>query len=298
MSDRLKYGLMIAVAASGNGLLSCIVKLALNNDVTLVNLLIGSSCFGFLFFYILQKITHQKRLQFSKFIKLFIAGLLLGITAFMFTSAIDNLPASIAVILQFQFIWICIILDAIYRKQRPSRTKWIIVATILVGTVFATGLFNQNEEPLFLSVKGIIFGLLCACSFACYLFTNDHVLPEIDWKMRSFCIMTGALAFTLLIVLPLEIITSDIGNIWAINYANTILYSAMLTIFGYAIPISFFAIGIPKIGSAISSILSSFELPVAIIGTMLLLGENVSILQWFGIVIIVISLMFPEKQSH
>lgn len=298
MSERLKYGIIVAIAAAGNGLLSCIVKLALDNHVTLTNLLIGSSCFGFIFFVILQVATKQKFLLFAQFSKLFSVGLLFGLSAFMFTSAIENLPASIAVILQFQFIWIGVMFDAIYRKQWPSKAKWIIVLMILIGTVFAAGLFNQNEEPLFLSPTGIIFGLLCACFFACYLFTNDHILPEIDWKSRSFCVMSGALTFTLFVVLPINMVTSNTESIQNIDFFNPLFYSAIMAIFGYAIPISFFAIGIPKIGSAMSSILSSFELPAAIVGAMFLLNESVSVLQWVGVIIIVISLILPDSKSH
>lgn len=297
MSDKLKYSVMVAIAAASNGLLSCIVKLAVNNGVALANFLVGSSFLGLLSFLILQKINRQKLPQGFIFIKLFAIGLLFGLSAFMFTSAVENLPASIAVVLQFQFVWIGVVLDSIYRKCWPSKSNWIVVIMILVGTIFAAGLLDISEESLYLSGKGIFFGLSCACCFAGYLFANDHVLPDIDWKTRSFCVMTGAFTFILFIIFPLLAITSK-GSIFInINFAYTLFYSAIMALFGYVICIAFFAIGIPKIGSTISSILSSFELPVAIIGAMLLLNENVSTLQWIGIIIIVISLLLPQTKN-
>jgi drug/metabolite transporter (DMT)-like permease len=291
MSNRMKYVAMVAIAAAANGLLSCIIKLGLNAGVSLSHLLLSSVSMGFLFFFVMMIICRQTQLSLKRFLSLSVVGLFIGLSAFCYTKSVEYLPASIAVVLQFQFTWIGVLLDAIYRRQWPNLARWLMVGLIFFGTLFAAGLIN-DEISFVLSPFGIIFGLLCAFSFSLYLFLNNHIEPNAHWSQRSFCTLSGSIFVTLLLVLPgqsLELADSGLNDIF--------YYGGLMAVIGYAIPISFFAIGIPKIGSAISSLLSACELPVAIIGAMLLLNESVSGLQWLGIGLIFISLLIRDPES-
>lgn len=287
----MKYVVMVAIAASANGLLSCIIKLGLNAGVSLSNLLLSSVSIGFLFFLSMMVICRQTKMPLKRFLSLAIVGIFIGLSAFCYTKSVEYLPASIAVVLQFQFTWIGVLLDAIYRKKWPNLARWLMVGLIFFGTLFAAGLINSDNQ-LYLSSNGIIFGLLCALSFSFYLFLNNHIEPDAHWSQRSFCTMAGSIVITLLLVIPGHSIDTP-----ASGFSDILYYGGIMAIIGYAIPISFFAIGIPKIGSAISSLLSACELPVAIIGAMLLLSESVSGLQWFGIILIFISMLIKDPEG-
>ena len=54
------------------------------------------------------------------------------------------------------------------------------------------------------------------------------------------------------------------------------------------IPVYLFTIAVPKVGLGMSSILSAFELPIAVMVSVILLSETVTDLQIVGIVIIII----------
>lgn len=279
---------MVATAAAATGLLSSIIKLGLNAGVSMGDLMLSSVGISFLCFFVVMLLLRQEGMPLRQFYRLFAIGLVMGLSAFTYTKTVENLPASVAVVLQFQFVWIGVLLDAVYRRTWPPVIRWLMVVLILFGTVLAAGLFNELDG-LYLSRTGILFGLLCAICFSCYLFLNAHAAPEIHWSQRSFCIMAGCMAATMLLTLP-----GYSGQIAGSGWGNVMLYGGLMALFGYAIPVVFFAVGIPRIGSGISSIICACELPVAIIGAMFILGERVSGLQWIGVVIIFASMFIRE----
>ena len=71
------------------------------------------------------------------------------------------------------------------------------------------------------------------------------------------------------------------------------IYGLVLGVFGIILPILLFSIGIPKVGTGMASILSAIELPVAVIVSMLLLHERMTVLQIAGIVVILVGMTLP-----
>ncbi|WP_258881533.1 EamA family transporter [Paenibacillus sp. sptzw28] len=60
------------------------------------------------------------------------------------------------------------------------------------------------------------------------------------------------------------------------------------------IPTILFNVGIPRIGSSLSALLGSMELPVAAIAAWLVLGEDLSFWKWVGIGLILIGIGIAE----
>jgi len=65
-------------------------------------------------------------------------------------------------------------------------------------------------------------------------------------------------------------------------------------LFGAVIPPICFAIGVPKSGGGLASILSAAELPVAVFMSGIILHERVTMLQWIGVAVILIGVALPE----
>lgn len=288
MSKKMKYSLMVAIGAAATGILSSIIKLGMSAGVSFGNLMLFSVGLSFIFFMIIMIFYRQGKLALMQSITLFSIGMIMGLSAFTYTKTVESLPASIAVVLQFQFIWMGVMLDALYRRQWPSGFRWLMVALILIGTVLAAGLLSDLDQ-LYLTPAGVMFGLLCAICFSVYLFFNAHAAPGAHWSQRTFYIMAGCLASTLLLILP-----GYQPELSAEELNQAILYGGLIALFGYGIPIAFFAIGIPNIGSGISSILCACELPMAVVGAMLILDESVSGLQWLGVIIIFASMFIRD----
>jgi drug/metabolite transporter (DMT)-like permease len=64
-----------------------------------------------------------------------------------------------------------------------------------------------------------------------------------------------------------------------------LLWTIILAVIGTTIPTALFAVGIPKIGVGISSILMTIELPVAILCSIVVLNEHISLLQIVGMIV-------------
>lgn len=77
-----------------------------------------------------------------------------------------------------------------------------------------------------------------------------------------------------------------------------LFYGLALGLMGIIIPIYFFVIAVPKVGGAVSSILSAMELPVAVIVSVIVLSEALSILQVAGIVIILLGMCIPSYADN
>lgn len=56
----------------------------------------------------------------------------------------------------------------------------------------------------------------------------------------------------------------------------------------------FFSIGVPKLGSGLGTILGAAELPAAVVASVLVLQEDVSLLRWVGIFVVLIGIAAPQ----
>ena len=91
----------------------------------------------------------------------------MSMTGIFYAISVEELRASIAVVLLFQFTWIGVIIEAIANRTFPSRDKIISILILFAGTLFAGGVFEGLGQSF--STKGIIFGLLVAVSFSFYV---------------------------------------------------------------------------------------------------------------------------------
>ena len=75
--------------------------------------------------------------------------------------------------------------------------------------------------------------------------------------------------------------------------SSLLIYGLVLGLFGIIIPIYLFSIAVPKVGTAMTSILSAMELPVAMTASVVLVGEHITFIQIIGILIILVGMTLP-----
>lgn len=63
----------------------------------------------------------------------------MSLTSIFYGLSVKELPASIAIVLLFQFTWMGVLIEAIANKTFPSREKVLSILILFVGTVFAGG---------------------------------------------------------------------------------------------------------------------------------------------------------------
>ncbi|MFJ8236208.1 EamA family transporter [Ureibacillus sp. NPDC094379] len=218
-------------------------------------------------------------------IQIMATGCFIGLTSIFYYASMQYLPASLAIILMFQFVWIGIILEWIFSKIKPSPVTIMSIILILVGVFFASNILNGDIKGL--PIKGFIFGILSAFTYAGFIFFSGKVAVNVDAWTRSSLMVTGST------ILVLFIFMGDIPTVFPLE--ASLLKSALgVSLFGAVLPPLFFAVGAPLVSGGIANILTSIELPIAILSASIILSETVTPLQWLGIVIILIAIALNE----
>ncbi|MCM3128973.1 DMT family transporter [Paenibacillus provencensis] len=289
MLQLMKNSLYVFLAACSFGILSSIVKLAYQQGFTFQEVTLGQFGSGWLIMLILMLFFSRKKVKLRQFIRLAGVGACTCLTGVFYYLSLQSIPASIAVVLLFQFTWIGVVIEVITTRQRPSKSTVISILLLFLGTVLAGGIIGAN--PLGLSVKGVFLGLMAAVMMALFIFFSGRVETALPTISRSFCTSSGSL----LLLLLLHVTMYGPSAVLEVSFKDGLwIYGLILGIFGVVIPVLLLALGAPKISIGLASILSAGELPVAILASIWLLNEKVSILQWVGIAVILVGIAYPQ----
>lgn len=275
--NRLSASILVLLGSASYGLLSSITKLAYKQGFTTADVVGSQAFFGFVCFWLIS-LPHWRQLfalPFTTIAALLASGAISGLTGVFYYLSLQTLTASYAVILLFQFTWMGMLFDWVYRNRRPQPRHWLALVLILGGTFLAAG-YHTFTSGAALPLTGIALGLLAAVSYTLFINFSGHVALQVPTIMRNTWMITGTLLLTFSVFPPRFLLdTAVLSNLW--------LWSSILGMFGVLIPFYLFAKGVPHIGTGLAAILGSVELPVVIIVSSYLLMEQTSLIQWLGI---------------
>ncbi|GAA0843566.1 DMT family transporter [Bifidobacterium pullorum subsp. gallinarum] len=281
----LKYALLVFLGACSYGSLSTIIKLGMKDGFSMQQLVGSQYFFGWVMLLLLVLLFSRKKLGMKLGFSLLVAGITISLTGIFYGFAVEELPASIAIVLLFQFTWIGVILEAIVDRKFPSREKCISMVILLIGTILAGGILEPSVGGI--TAKGVIFGLMSAVSFAFYIFVSGRVATQVPAVNKSLYMTTSALIIILMVFSPSFIYDGAIPDgLWK--------FGLPLGLLGIVIPVLFFSIGVPKLGSGLGAILGAAELPAAVVASVLILHEEVSLLRWVGIIVVLLGIATPQ----
>jgi len=307
--------LFVGIGASIYGMLATFVKLAYQDgyttsEVTTSQFILGLA--GLLILNLIQTVTSKKSLSTpsSKEVRnLMLAGTSLGCTSLFYYIAVQYINVSVAIVLLMQSVWFSVVVESFMTKKLPNTRKIISVIIVLLGTVLATNLINSKIE---LDWKGVFWGLMAAASYTLTMFTSNTLATHLPVFRKSFIMLCGGsvIIFTFLFfaqIGPLHIdglklvylnFTENTEHIRAFDYSILWKYGLVLSLFGTIIPPILFNIGFPNAGLGLGSIVSSLELPVSVTMAFVLLGEEVVLIQWFGIALILFAIVLMNLPSQ
>lgn len=292
MNKNLIYPLLIVIGSSSYGILSTIIKLSMKHGFTTAEAVTSQYVVGFMLAIILFIITQRAlpKISLKGFFVIMISGFLTGTTGIVYGQAVHYLPASLAVVMLFQFTWIGLFLDCIIHRRRPTRPELISLVFLVAGTILAAGILDVDLSGL--DWRGWAFGLAAAFSFACFMQFNSKQVEGISTIGRMAVMSLFSMIIVLVFQAP-EIITT--GKL----FSTSLLYFGLaLGFFGIILPIALFTIAVPKVGGGIASILSATELPVAIVVSVIVLHEALTWIQIIGIVLVLFGMMLPTLYQH
>lgn len=288
--SRLRASLYVLIGASFYGMTGVITKFAYAEGYNASQVAAGQVLFGTLLLWLFA-LRERKSIRHYPKKKLWIliaSGAFPTLTTIVYYIAIERLGPSLAIILLFQFTWMGVLVEAIRTKQAPSIFKWISVVVILIGTYFAAGIqIGQLDRLDFI---GILCGLISAIGYTGFLFANESLGLGLPPALRGAWLNTGSLMLILALYSP-TIYTDGalVEGLWK--------WGLILGISGAFLPSFLFAKAVPSLGSGIASLLGSIELPVAILASALFLQEEVSLLRWTGVVVILFGIWVAEYKG-
>lgn len=267
------------------GLLAPFVKLAYEHGISTTDSVRLQFGVGFLLLGMINLLFVRYQLSMKTFGKLLLSGIPMALTTSFYYSSLEYLDASIAIVLLFQYTWMGLIADMIVDRRGPTREKVVAAVLLFVGSLLAVNVFKINLTDL--PPLGLIWGLLSAVSFTLFLFVSGNVANHVPPLRKSMGMALGALIVILVRFPPTDVSFGNYGgSIW--------VFGLMLGLFGVVLPPFLFSISIPVVGNGLGTIMSSSELPTTIILSAIILSEKVTLLQWLGVVIILIGIVWAN----
>jgi drug/metabolite transporter (DMT)-like permease len=283
----LSSGLIVFLGAASYGVLATFVKLGYLRGFSVGEITGSQMFFGAIILWLIALTQYKKwsRISSKSLFMLILAGVLAGLTGIFYYISLQHLPASIAIILLFQFAWVGVLYEWIFDRTRPSKQTYTSLVLVMIGTIFAANIFHVGFEDL--SLLGVLFGFFSAFTYAGFIYSSGRVSTELSPWLRSPLMVTGSLIITI-VIYPPTFLTSG-----ALAQGLTEIALA-LAIFGAILPTICFTFGVPKIGVGMATILSSVELPVAVFMAWIVFSETVLVLQWLGVFLILVAIALEK----
>lgn len=290
-----KYILMVFIGACSFGILSTFVKLANREGYPAAEISASQAFTGMVVLWgwaLIRRKKQQAPLTLHNiktcWWEVLLTGAAIGLTTFLYYVSVRYIPASVAIILLMQFTWMGVIMDRILYKKKADTIQLITITIILTGTVMASGMNHIQLDTPF--IKGSLYALASAFFYALYVVANSRYGNALPAPQKSALIMTGS---------TLGILIVNVQQLSASSHfdAGLIKWALFLAVFGTIIPPVLFAKGIPKVGAGISAIIMTAELPVAICCAHLILGEKISAVQWAGIFIMLLAIVWMNARK-
>ena len=312
--NMLKGVLYVALGASIFGMLATFVKLSYQDgyttsEVTTAQFVLGLT--GLLILNLIQRKTSKQPLAqpTSREIKmLMLAGTSLGCTSLFYYLCVQYINVSIAIVLLMQSVWFSVVVESVISKKFPNAKKVVATIIVLIGTFFATNMINLDVK---LDLHGIFWGLMAAASFSITMFTSNKIATHIPVLKKSLIMLSGGAVIIFIFLFFAQIgplhfdvlkefylnFTDNTAHIKPFNFSIFYTYGFILALFGTIIPPTLFNLGFPKTGLGLGSIISSIELPVSVTMAFILLGEQVILIQWMGIILILFAIVLMNLPS-
>lgn len=286
--------LFMLLAGSAYGLATPLVKSALLRHISLWPLMLWQYPLGLIVFgqAFIREPQSARQVSGRPFLYMALVGIAASGVYVSYYRSLKYLNASIAVVLLFQFAWMVPLLGRILHHEKITGRQWFGILLIGAGTLFAANLSLTGP----LSVKGLLFGLAGAVSYALVLYWSGRLDPALSpWVRTWWSSVFGAL--TLIMLMPQG------QSLTSLIHLPVILWGTAAGLLSQLIPLLLTYLSAPRLGAGLTAILASVELPVAVLASALWIHEPVAAKQWLGVLIILLGIFLatltkkPEPMS-
>ena len=263
---------MVIASAVSFGTLSIFAKLAYNDGLGTVQLLafrFGLAAIGMLVlaFVLGQNPLRLTRRQVTTLVV--VGAVLYTLQALTYFIALRTLPASLCVLIVYIYPSLVVIAAWLFLGRRVSR--WHVGALI---ASFAGVILLVGGAQFQLGV-GLIFAFAAPLVYTTFILISERVMAAVPPVAASAVMMSGtAVVLGAIALVQGQLILPATPQAWSISVSIAIIPTM--------IAISLFLAGLPRVGAARASLISTLELVITVALAILLLGDRFTPLEAVG----------------
>lgn len=220
----------------------------------------------------------------AKCAKMALLGVFTGLTSICYYQSVSLLPSAAALTLLFQYVWVSVLIEFIVERKLPSRSTVVAVIIVLVGTLFAAGVFEGSIGRL--DPVGVMLGAASAVFYALFLYFSGRVGTDQPPASRAAMLAIGGLVVTSL-ANPACYTTAFFDlNVWP--------FAVGMSILGVILPTTLINYASPKLSAGMVSVMASSELPVGILAAWMIVGDAPTPLVLFGACLVLVGIVVKQ----
>ena len=223
-------------------------------------------------------------------VKLLVVGLFQPGSAICYYTAISMLTVGQAVAMQFQYVWIAVVIQCIVERVAPKKMAVISSLLIVFGTIFGSGIADEvmSRSGGGLSLLGLAVGGACAICYAVFIYFNGRVATDTHPITRSFIISLSGVALSSILY----------PGTYADMVADPMAFIPCGVVMGcltLLIPVMCLSFAGRQLDGGTVAMLTALELPAAAFSGFLVLGDALSGFVVFGILVILGAVVLSSK---
>ena len=211
-------------------------------------------------------------------------GVFTGCTSICYYNSVSMLPSAAALTLLFQYVWVSVLIECIVERKRPSRSTVVAVAIVLVGTLFAAGVFEGSIGSL--DPVGVAAGAGSAVFYALFLFLSGRIGTDQPSALRAAMLPVGGLVVTSLANPGCYTTAFFNPDVWP--------YAVGMSILGVILPTTLINYASPKLSTGMVSVMASSELPVGIFAAWAIVADAPTPLTLFGAFLVLAGIVVKQ----
>ena len=276
---------MVLVSASAFGTNAILAKFAYREGLGTSQTLAFRFVIAAIGMWGLALLLRQNPLRFERrrlLMLLALGGVFYFAQSLTYFTALRTLPASLVVLIAYIYPSLVVVAGWLFLRRSVSVWHMVALGASFLGVVLLVGGAElQIAWPL-------VFAVAAPAIYTAYILVGEAVMSSVPAVGASAVIMTGAgVAFCILAALQGELAFPGTAGGWAVAFA--------IALFPTMIAISLFLAGLPRIGAARSSLLSTWEPVVTVLLAAALLGDRLSAIQLLGGAFIIAAVILVQS---
>jgi drug/metabolite transporter (DMT)-like permease len=267
---------MVVVSAISFGTLSIFAKLAYASGLGTEQLLafrfvLAAAGMLILAFAVGQNPLHLTRRQAMSLLA--VGGVMYTAQALTYFIALRTLPASLCVLIVYIYPSLVVIAAWLFLRRHVS--GWHVGALVasFAGVILLVG------GAQFQLGTGLIFAFAAPLMYTAFILVSERVMASVPPVAASAVMMSGtAVVLSAIAAVQSQLVLPSTPQSWAISIGIAVVPTM--------IAISLFLAGLPRVGAARASLISTLELVVTVILAIVLLGDRFSPLEAVGGVLV------------